>query len=118
MPQLNAGYSKLPSLVSQSNYLTISHIYLILLIGYSIIIYLTQCQEFFPRCFSLQRCTQVSFSHADVDECKGSHLCTDQCINALGSYYCSCSDGFELGEDGQTCFGIYNNSLCSILGKP
>ena len=47
------------------------------------------------------------FSLSDVDECKGMHLCTDQCKNTPGSYSCSCSEGFGLDDDGHTCHGKY-----------
>uniref|UniRef100_A0A3B1JNW6 EGF-like-domain, multiple 7 n=1 Tax=Astyanax mexicanus TaxID=7994 RepID=A0A3B1JNW6_ASTMX len=43
------------------------------------------------------------YCQIDVDECKGSHGCTQQCLNSAGSYRCACSDGFRLTEDGRTC---------------
>ena len=51
-------------------------------------------------------------SHAtdfsDVDECLDSALndCEDKCINIIGSYNCSCDDGFILDIDGRSCNGL------------
>ena len=42
----------------------------------------------------------------DVDEClAGTHLCTQTCVNIVGSYVCSCGDGYRLNEDRINCSG-------------
>ena len=43
----------------------------------------------------------------DIDECmEGSSGCSDQCYNEVGSFYCSCSDGYKLSStDNKTCQG-------------
>lgn len=44
--------------------------------------------------------------HVDVDECKeGISGCQQVCNNTIGSYYCKCSSGHRLAEDGHTCKG-------------
>ncbi|ESO98482.1 hypothetical protein LOTGIDRAFT_174250 [Lottia gigantea] len=39
----------------------------------------------------------------DVDECAGSHGCSQECLNQQGSYECACSDGFTLDSDMKSC---------------
>ena len=40
----------------------------------------------------------------DVDECSQSnHSCQHRCVNAIGSYVCSCDAGYSLTGDGRTC---------------
>eukprot|EP00116_Pleurobrachia_bachei_P012703 sb/3472965/ len=38
----------------------------------------------------------------DVDECLGKP-CSHNCVNTLGSFYCTCPVGMELNEDGLNC---------------
>lgn len=41
----------------------------------------------------------------DIDECADeSATCTQGCVNTLGSFVCSCSPGFQLGTDGESCY--------------
>ena len=43
---------------------------------------------------------------ADVDECsEGTDECTQNCDNTIGSYVCSCNDGFIIDVDRRTCDG-------------
>ena len=43
----------------------------------------------------------------DIDECsENSDNCSQNCSNTIGSYLCSCNDGFTLGSDQHTCNGI------------
>lgn len=44
----------------------------------------------------------------DINECltrKGG--CDDNCINTLGSYYCTCNTGYRLLSDKRNCVGKY-----------
>ena len=42
----------------------------------------------------------------DVDECsEGTNECTQNCNNTIGSYVCSCNDGFIIDVDRRTCDG-------------
>lgn len=43
----------------------------------------------------------------DVDECNDTALnyCDHSCTNTIGSYNCSCDDGYRLSSDGHTCLG-------------
>ncbi|XP_047661349.1 epidermal growth factor-like protein 7 isoform X2 [Tachysurus fulvidraco] len=43
------------------------------------------------------------YCQIDVDECKGAHGCSQQCMNSAGSYQCVCADGFHLAEDRKSC---------------
>ena len=45
--------------------------------------------------------------YSDTDECEqGSDGCDHNCANTVGSYYCTCMDGYELDSDNHTCTGI------------
>ena len=50
----------------------------------------------------------------DIDECELKELndCQQHCTNTVGSFTCSCQEGFTLNADGRNCDGI---SLCSVL---
>ncbi|KAM9451330.1 epidermal growth factor-like protein 7 isoform 1-T1 [Clarias gariepinus] len=54
-----------------------------------------------------------SYCQIDVDECKGGHGCSHQCVNSAGSYQCVCADGFRLAEDRRSCL-----SLCALPLPP
>ncbi len=43
----------------------------------------------------------------DINECKGVNDCQQLCTNMEGSYSCSCTQGFDLAEDGRSCTGNY-----------
>ena len=44
---------------------------------------------------------------ADVNECLDSNAgCEQDCINTVGSYFCSCKSGFNLNLDMHNCTGI------------
>lgn len=45
------------------------------------------------------------FSLVDVDECEtNTDNCAQNCLNTIGSFQCSCYDGFQILEDGSgTC---------------
>lgn len=57
--------------------------------------------------FSEYSLTSVSFLFPiDVNECTdGTHECSYQCVNTVGSYKCTCKKGYELNSDGHTCSG-------------
>ena len=45
--------------------------------------------------------------YTDVDECiEGTAGCSQKCNNTVGSYICSCMEGYELTFDGRTCIGM------------
>ncbi len=47
---------------------------------------------------------QEIFSVPDIDECYLVHgLCDQQCTNTIGSYTCSCADGYILSEEHNRC---------------
>lgn len=42
----------------------------------------------------------------DINECVGGmSSCNQECVNAIGSYNCTCYDGFYLLNDNHTCQG-------------
>ena len=55
----------------------------------------------------------VLFLYIDVDECSNrQHNCDHVCGNIVGSFDCSCQNGFILQPDGRTCEGMI---MCKIL---
>jgi len=46
----------------------------------------------------------------DINECISSP-CDHNCTNAVGSFECSCNDGYELSVDGLSCHGIATKLL-------
>jgi len=51
----------------------------------------------------------------DINECNGDHECDQGCNNTVGSYSCSCDDGYLLGTDGRTCEGKPTHSVHIFL---
>ena len=52
---------------------------------------------------------------ADIDECE-EHIsgCNHNCTNTIGSYNCSCYDGFKFSNDSIVfCEGMQNSSTLS-----
>ena len=49
----------------------------------------------------------------DVNECReGTDLCAQNCHNSIGSYVCTCVDGFIISIDGINCIGeIYSHMI-------
>lgn len=45
----------------------------------------------------------------DINECDRYGICSQQCVNQIGSYYCTCANGFMLNKDGKTCDSTSNN---------
>eukprot|EP00794_Sanderia_malayensis_P015823 gene15823-17419_t len=40
----------------------------------------------------------------DIDECKVNNGgCIQRCVNSIGSFKCTCSDGYKMADDGKTC---------------
>jgi hypothetical protein len=51
--------------------------------------------------------------NADIDECaEGTSGCSQQCNNTIGSFECSCIDGYRLAFDGKICNGMY---ICNVF---
>lgn len=43
----------------------------------------------------------LCLSHADINECiEGADECDHNCHNSIGSYSCSCRDGYQLEANG------------------
>ena len=52
-----------------------------------------------------------SITHSDINECLTNNGgCHHNCHNSVGSYSCSCNNGYQLNSDGHTCEG----RLCSL----
>jgi len=70
----------------------------------------TRCYPDKERKLLTRTQTQIylSFSVKDVDECKDSTICGvgGNCTNTIGSYNCSCDEGFIGGGDATPCKGI------------
>ena len=41
----------------------------------------------------------------DINECLMSNVCQQKCENSVGSYRCSCNQGFVLNNDNRSCDG-------------
>ena len=52
-------------------------------------------------------CVYVHFIiYVDIDECiQGLDGCDHNCTNTVGSYNCTCMDGYVLEADNHTCIG-------------
>ena len=51
-------------------------------------------------------CFSKYFFSIDIDECiEGTDTCDQVCSNTLGSYNCSCLQGYLLLDDGISCEG-------------
>ena len=49
-----------------------------------------------------------TYENADIDECaEGTSGCSQQCNNTIGSFECSCVDGYRLALDGKICNGMH-----------
>lgn len=45
---------------------------------------------------------------SDIDECTIENGgCSEACINTNGSYTCTCTNGYQLGNDGKSCYSMY-----------
>lgn len=43
----------------------------------------------------------------DINECNGRTKCSQLCMNTIGSYKCTCHNGYTLDMDGHTCHRKY-----------
>ena len=43
----------------------------------------------------------------DIDECAEIDACDQDCTNTVGSFMCSCYNGYELDDNGRNCSGMY-----------
>ena len=41
-----------------------------------------------------------------MNECEEVNDCQQICENTVGSYICSCNEGFTLADDNRTCIGM------------
>ena len=58
---------------------------------------------FFIKEYSFNECL---FYHTDQDECAVNiDGCDQNCHNSIGSFFCSCNNGYRLNVDGKTCDG-------------
>ena len=54
----------------------------------------------------------------DIDECvEGTHQCAQNCHNNIGSYTCSCRDGYRLNVDERACDGKPYILYLSLISK-
>lgn len=66
-------------------------------------------------CYFIQ---QIFYPNQDIDECSdGTSHCQQDCTNTVGSYICSCRDGYKLEFDGKTCDGNYLLKTCTLSVK-
>ena len=71
-----------------------------------------QIEEFHCNYLLLLIFVNVYYLIIDIDECAtDTDNCGEFCHNLVGSYYCSCSAGYQLDSDDHTCVGMYIFSL-------
>ena len=60
--------------------------------------------------------TQFSEIHSpDTDECTTvPNICSQECNNTIGSYNCSCEEGYVLESDGYNCTGKHSMKVYSM----
>ena len=58
--------------------------------------------------FSLRQMHLLSvIAYADEDECATNNGgCGQNCTNTIGSYFCTCEEGFTLKADSHNCEGL------------
>ena len=61
-------------------------------------------------------CNYVA-QQTDIDECELTEMndCQQHCTNTVGSFNCSCQEGFTLNVDGRNCDGRYKIILMSYM---
>ena len=52
---------------------------------------------------------------ADIDECEDQSLCGQICMNTVGSYSCSCEEGYQLVRETGQC---NSEEICLIALIP
>lgn len=53
---------------------------------------------------SQHRRADIVSTFLDVEECLDvSIICDQLCINSVGTYECSCEEGYRIESDGKTC---------------
>ena len=53
----------------------------------------------------------------DIDEgAEGISGCSQLCNNTVGSFECSCEDGYQLALDEKTCNGLYAFTVWVFVG--
>ena len=60
-------------------------------------------------CYKVRHLFQVVFC-LDMNECEtGSHRCRGnaQCVNVIGSYRCTCPEGYSLDANRNACLGKF-----------
>ena len=43
----------------------------------------------------------------DINECAENDACAQDCADTVGSFICSCYNGYELDDNGRSCNGMY-----------
>ena len=69
----------------------------------------TSIRNYWPACtiyVKYKYCNTYRLFLADINECDaGNGGCNQTCNNEMGTFSCSCKDGFLLGDDAFTCNG-------------
>ena len=56
------------------------------------------------------------FLFSDINECLNNNgICSQNCINTIGSYHCSCGNGYTLHDNEHACDGELKYTLCTVL---
>ena len=66
-------------------------------------------------CSQIQGCDHITVKYLslsltfliDINECvNDTSGCEQLCHNTIGSYYCTCEEGYYLGNDNHSCLGM------------
>ena len=57
--------------------------------------------------------TSLLLRNVDINECIDSD-CEQMCNNTVGSYTCSCNNGYSLNSDGRNCSGMVTTSILTL----
>ncbi|XP_071964993.1 uncharacterized protein [Antedon mediterranea] len=56
--------------------------------------------------------SRATLCQIDLDECVRDDLCSHDCVNTPGAYYCTCPEHYYIADDGSTC-----QNGCTILSE-
>ena len=64
----------------------------------------------------LWSCVFIVYNTIDINECANNGGgCEHNCVNLLGSYECSCREGYSLAVDGFSCNGMFYSTSLAIF---
>ncbi|XP_075227731.1 low-density lipoprotein receptor-like [Lycorma delicatula] len=53
----------------------------------------------------------------DWNECDPPGMCSQECANTKGSFYCTCAEGYKLETDKRTCKALNHSAAFLIISN-